>query len=87
MTTYRHAPGVLWRRSGDRVVVDRPGDDEALVLAGPASEAWALLAEPWTAAELTADLAGRYGERPETVRADVIAMLDQLRDAGALTSA
>ena len=86
MTTYRHAPGVLWRRSGDRVVVDRPDDDEALVLAGPASEAWTLLAQPWTEPGLTAALAVLYGERPETVRADVIEMLEQLRNAGALTS-
>ena len=86
MTAYRHAPGSLWRRSSDRVVVDLPDADEALILAGPASKAWTLLTEPWTEEELTAALAEQYGERPEAVRDDVIAMLEQLRDAGAITS-
>ena len=86
MSTYQRAPGALWRRSGDRVVVDCPSVDHALILAGPASEAWGLLAEPWTDEELTAALAERYGKRPEAVNADIVAMLDQLRNAGAITA-
>lgn len=85
MTTWAHAPGVLWRRSAGRVVVDLPDGEEPLLLEGPGARAWELCATPRDGEELCAVLAREYGESPETVTRDLEPLLERLGSAGALT--
>ena len=49
---------------------------------GVASRVWALLAEPRSPAEICATLSGEYEVDEATCRADVDALLDELRAEG-----
>lgn len=47
MTVYRRAPGAVWRRLPDGIVVRRPGPDgDAVTLTGAAADLWIALASP-----------------------------------------
>lgn len=76
-TPLRRGP-VLWRRSGDQVMIRRRGDDELIVLAGTGVALWDGLADPTTLGALVADLAAAHGATPETVDHDVRTALASL---------
>ena len=52
----RH-PLALWRRSGDRIVVLCPDQDEPLLLTGTGQALWEVLEEPTTTEELVTIMA------------------------------
>jgi hypothetical protein len=54
---------------------------------GVASRVWALLAEPTTPEQICAKLSGEYEVELETCRADVMALLDDLRKEGLIKPA
>ena len=66
---------VLWRRSGDQVIVRRRGDDRLVVLSGTGLALWEAIAEPITFDALAAGLA--CARCPlDTVAADLRVALD-----------
>ncbi len=69
---------VLWRRSGDQILVRRRGDDRLTVLAGTGVALWDGLAEPTTFAALAAALAAAHAAPVETVTDDLRAAIDTL---------
>lgn len=69
---------VLWRRSGDRVLIRRRGDEQLTVLADTGVSMWLELAEPITVGELAARLAELHGAPVEQVTPDVQAAIAQL---------
>ena len=76
-TPLRRGP-VLWRRSGDQVMIRRRGIDQLVVLAGTGVALWDGLATPTTLGALVEDLAAAHGAPPETVDRDVRAALASL---------
>lgn len=84
MTRWQHGPGVVWRRSGDKVVVLAPGSDELLVLSGAGAVTWRLIAEPVEEHELVTLLAEGFEVDVGEVAATVAPFLAGLADAGAI---
>jgi hypothetical protein len=82
VTRWQHGPGVVWRRSGDKIVVLAPGSDELLVLSGTGAVTWQLLADPVEEHELVALLAEGFEVDPGEVGATVVPFLAGLADAG-----
>ncbi|MEM9466709.1 MAG: PqqD family protein [Actinomycetota bacterium] len=80
-TPLRRAP-VLWRRSGDQVLIRRRGDDRLTVLAGTGVALWEALAEPTTLDALATGLADAHGAPAATVTADLQVALVTLVDDG-----
>ena len=85
MTRWCHAPGVLWRRSVGRIVIDAPGADEPLLLDGSGAVVWDLLTEPLEIDALSLELSRRFAVPASTVRGDVEPLLAELHAAGAVT--
>lgn len=77
------APGALWRRLLDGVLVLAPDQDEPLHITAPGDVVWELLAEPITVDELIEELAELYGTPAGTVSADLEPLLATLRESGA----
>lgn len=69
---------VLWRRSGDRVLIRRRGDDQLTVLADTGVSMWLELAEPTTVGGLAERLAELHGASVEQVTPDVQAAITRL---------
>jgi hypothetical protein len=69
---------VLWRRSGDAVVLLPAGAQQVLTLEGSGVHLWHLLAEPIALDEAAATLAEAYGTTPDRVAADIAPVLDDL---------
>ena len=69
---------VLWRRSGDRVLIRRRGSDHLTVLADTGVALWLELGEPCTVGVLGERLAEVYGAPVEQVRTDVQAAIARL---------
>jgi hypothetical protein len=78
------APGVLWRRSLDAVLVFGPGADGPRTLTGTGTELWDLLAAPITVEELVGSLAVRHGADGNVVEADLVPVLAELATLGVL---
>ena len=85
MTRWAHAPGVLWRRSAGRIVVDPPDGHDALLLEGSAAAVWDLLADPQELDALSVELSRRFAVPAATVRDDIEGLLADLEAAGAVT--
>ena len=69
---------VLWRRSGDRVLIRRRGDDQLTVLADTGVSMWLELAEPTTIGDLAERLAELHGAPVADVTSDVQAAIERL---------
>ena len=76
-TPLRRGP-VLWRRSGDQVLVRRRGHDELTVLAGTGVVLWEAIAEPVTFDALSTGLAAAHDAPVDTVAADLRVALESL---------
>ena len=77
-SSYTRHPAALWRIVGDEVLLARRGSGDLDQLRGSATDAWQLLYEPQTLGSLVEALADRYGQRPDAIRADVMALLDEM---------
>jgi coenzyme PQQ synthesis protein D (PqqD) len=77
-SSYTRHPAALWRIVGDEVLLARRGSGDLDQLRGSATDAWQLLYEPQTLGSLVGALADRYGQRPDAIRADVMALLDEM---------
>ena len=75
---------VLWRHAADSVLVRRPGGDEVLKLTGSGVALWDALEGPVTFAELCGDLAADHGADAELVRTDIIPVIEDLHERGAV---
>ena len=73
---------VLWRRTGDQVLIRRRGDDDLVVLAGTGVALWAALAEPTTIEALIRRLAVEHDATPEVVGPDVEGAVARLVEQG-----
>jgi hypothetical protein len=83
MTSWCRDPRVLFRRSGRRFVLVRPGRDEVVILEGSAAAAWELMAEPIGHGELVSILAEVFGVDEANVRQDTNDFLAQMHETGA----
>jgi hypothetical protein len=82
--TWCRAPSALWRRSSDRVVVLRPGNEEPLVLSGAGPAIWEHLDEPIDEHDLVAILVNATRADPDQVANDVGIFLGRLAEEGAV---
>ncbi|MEM8748256.1 MAG: PqqD family protein [Actinomycetota bacterium] len=73
----RRAP-VLWRRSGDRVLVRRRGNEHLIVLADTGVGLWLELAGPMTVGDLAERLAVAHDAPVDQVAPDVQAAIARL---------
>ncbi len=73
---------VLWRRTGDSILVRRPGTDDTVVLADTGVDLWLRLVSPVRVEELCTDLARSHAAPRELVADDVLAALDDLIGRG-----
>ena len=78
---------VLWRRSGDQILIRRRGDDELVVLAGTGGALWNALVEPTTLGALARRLADEHDAPLDTVGPDVDAAVARLVDEGVVITA
>lgn len=69
---------VLWRRSGDRVLIRRRGNDHLIVLADTGVALWLELSEPTTVGGLAERLAESHGASVDQVAPDVQAAVTRL---------
>ena len=73
-----HRAAVLWRRSGDRILIRRRGDDQLIVLADTGVALWLELAEPITVDGLARRLAETHGAPIDQVVGDVQGAITRL---------
>lgn len=78
MSRYVRDPAVLWRRSGDRVLLMPTASLDVCVLDGPGLALWEALAEPAALRDVAVRLGARYDVPPERVVADLEPVLDDL---------
>jgi hypothetical protein len=87
----------VWRRSPDVAVVDGdtrvvvlgladPATARPLVMEGPAAAIWHALAEPGTTHQVVERVARDFGLSATEVEADVTTFMEQLADAGLVTT-
>jgi hypothetical protein len=74
---WRRRADVLWRAAPEYLVVSTT-DAQTIEFGGPASEIWQLLASPRSVAEMSFELAERFGAPPDLVRRDVEAFIAEL---------
>lgn len=79
---YHRSPRVLSRTYWDEAVLAAPEREGFELLEGTAADVWMLLGSPRGLSEITRILAEAYGARASVVRADVAALLRQLKRAG-----
>lgn len=75
---------VLWRRTLRGILVLAPGSGDLKVLAPPGDAVWDALARPISEAELSKQLAERFGVDSSVIESDVRVMAEELRTAGLL---
>lgn len=73
---------MLWRNSGDDVLVAGLRGEDLQVLSGTACHVWALLDRPRTLAEVVAILGDHYHAAHEVIARDVAHLLEDLRRRG-----
>lgn len=78
------APGVRWQDLDDRVVAFNPATGRAAALNETASQIWNLADGSRDEADVVRELARRYAVDPHTIKAGVLAAIDQLREEGLL---
>lgn len=63
--------GVLWRRSGDALVLLVPDADDLVTLSSTGQALWEALAEPADLTQVAKSLSALYGIDADTVAADI----------------
>lgn len=74
--------GIIEQELDEQFLLFRTGSSDVLHLNTVASDAWALLEEPTTAAELATTLATAYGVEPQRVASDLAPVLSALLEHG-----
>lgn len=87
MTRWARDPRVLWRRSGSRVVLAPPGQEDTLLLEHTGALIWLLLDAPVEQEELVGILTESFDADAATIDAEVAAFLAELRGIEAVTAA
>jgi hypothetical protein len=82
VTRWQRGEGVVWRRSGVKVVVLGPHTEELLVLSGTGALTWELLAEPIAEEELVELLADGFRADVDHVAATLRPFLAELAELG-----
>ena len=77
-TRYTRRERVLWRRTGDAVVLLAGDGRQVFTLEGSGVDLWHLLAEPIDLDEAASALAGVYGASSEQVAQDIAPVLEEL---------
>ncbi len=75
---YRRAPGTLWRRIFDEVLLFPPNATEPLSVTMPGALVWELLREPISLDELIHEVASHFDAPMEQVEDDLEALLARL---------
>ena len=75
---YARRERVLWRRSGDAVVLLPADGSQVFTLEGSGVDLWQLLAEPIALDEAARALADVYGTTSDEVAADIAPVLEEL---------
>jgi hypothetical protein len=83
---YRRSRDILFRAYANEVVVASPKDETFELLSGPAADAWTLLSETPSEAQIVQTLADAYGAPEETVAKDVRVLLEGLQRRGFIES-
>lgn len=84
---WRRAPGVLWRRVAETVVVLPADAAEAVELSGAGAVMWTFLDAPLSADDVEGLLVERYGTTDGTVAGHVEPFLASLAARGLVTGA
>jgi hypothetical protein len=82
-TVYRRGE-VLWRRTGDSVVVLVLESGEFVTLQASGCDLWDALAEPGSLGDISERLAAIYGAPADQIASDIGPTLEQLERCGAL---
>ena len=82
---YVRREDVLTRSFADRVLIAARDRNDVVVLSGPATVAWALLERPLVATQVVQEVAKHYGRPPQTIAAEVDALLADLLGKGLLS--
>jgi coenzyme PQQ synthesis protein D (PqqD) len=77
-------PGVRWQDLDGRVVAFNPATGRAAALNETATEIWKLADGSREEADVVAELAQRYAVDLDTIKADVLSTISQLRAEGLL---
>jgi hypothetical protein len=80
------SPQTVWRSGAFGIVLFPPHADEPVTLSGTGAAVWEALATPASESELVDCLGRQFGADADRVRADVIPLLGQLTELGALES-
>ena len=75
---YARRERVLWRRSGDAVVLLPADGSQVFTLEGSGVDLWQLLSEPIALDEAADALAEAYGTTSDQVAADLVPVLEEL---------
>ena len=75
---YARAPGVLWRRVVDEILVLAPGADNPASLSAAAAVLWEELGSPASLPELAGSIARVLQRDPRSLSADLKRTLDEL---------
>jgi hypothetical protein len=75
---YARRERVLWRRSGDAVVLLPADGSQVFTLEGSGVDLWHLLSQPIALQEAAAALAETYGTTSDQVAADIAPVLEEL---------
>jgi hypothetical protein len=75
---YARRERVLWRRSGDEVVLLPADGSQVFTLEGSGVDLWQLLSEPIALDEAADALAEAYGTTSDQVAADLVPVLEEL---------
>jgi hypothetical protein len=79
---YRRSRNILFRAYAGEVVLASPNDETFELLSGPAADAWSLVSEARSQAQIAQALAEAYGAPEETVAKDIGVLLEDLQRRG-----
>jgi hypothetical protein len=83
---YRHAPDVLWRATGDSVLLMLRQTPRMLTLNGSGAAVWFLLARPRSVSDSAELLAGHFDASADGIERDIAPLIEELATMGALVA-
>lgn len=82
---YKIKQQVLWKNVDNEVVIVDPETDNYSYLNATGRDVWELLGQGRTFEEIVAELSTRYDASPEIIRADVLALINDLLSSGIIS--